>query len=340
MKRRGGESEVEPDMDDIEDTGEREKPGKIEKLESGDLVEELEELEALEEVPGAEEEEGERAWTEKDQKEELERLLASGAIKSFTLEELQRVAEENKSAIVMEDGVFRIKEEMYLAGDRAREGSLREIAEDVVQHPSTASQAAASEEDGGFSGIGDLIHDEETMDLSKVVSPEREGVSEESLSTESEKSNPILLKRNGLDYDSFLSSYPRSFSHTAQMKSLIEVSRRVSATGAGLFIRSLSGYAPDLTIGISEKTLLLLHFEGAEAFTTRLLASRGAVAVERNPAEIRTLRRKIDEDDLRYMKRLLLLPATFRGQEAYLLLCFSVEADVSPAAVFSKLGIR
>jgi hypothetical protein len=44
-------------------------------------------------------------------------------------------------------------------------------------------------------------------------------------------------------------------------------------------------------------------------------------------------------DDLRY-KAIALIPATFRGQEAYLLLCFSTEADVTPAVVFAKLGIR
>jgi len=40
------------------------------------------------------------------------------------------------------------------------------------------------------------------------------------------------------------------------------------------------------------------------------------------------------------MNRLLLLPTTFRGQEAYLLFCFSVEADVSPVVIFSKLDVR
>ena len=191
-----------------------------------------------------------------------------------------------------------------------------------------------------FSGIGDLISDEQMMDLSKVISTEREGTTEESLSLEKEKSNPLLLKRNGIDYDAFLSSYPRSFSHTAQMKSLIEVSRRVSAVAAALFIRTVTGYAPDLTIGVGEKSTGLLHFDAEEPFTVRLLSPRLMVAVERNPAEVRTLRSRFDEDDLRYVKRLLFLPATFRGQEAFLMLAFPVDADLQPSGILSKLGVR
>ena len=78
------------------------------------------------------------APSEADTQQALDDLLTSGAIKSWTVEELQRLLEEGKSAIVMEDGLFRIKEEVYTAGNKASENrdedKLRQIVEEVVKH--------------------------------------------------------------------------------------------------------------------------------------------------------------------------------------------------------------
>ncbi len=272
-------------------------------------------------------------WTSKDQEAEIQKLLAQGGLRSYTLEQVAKVVEEGRSAIVMEDGVFRIKEEVYRS--RGQPVGSHAVADG---EPSREAPGADQGLDS-FSGIGDLISDEQLMDLSKVVSPDREAAAEESLTVETEQANPLLLKRNGIDYDAFLGSYPRSFSHTAQMKSLIEVSRRVSAVAAAIFIRGATGFVPDLTIGIGEKSTGLLQFGSEEPFTTTFLSARRMLTVERNPAEIRTLRSRFDEDDLRYVKRLLFLPATFRGQDACLLLAFPVEADLAPAAVLARLGV-
>ncbi len=328
--------EVEPDMDDIEDLegleAAEEKAGQEPRDRPEEEPQEAEELETLEEVPEAGAGEAAPEWTAKDSEAELQKLLSQGVLRSYTLEDLAKVVEDSRSAIVMEDGVFRIKEEMYRAHDEPA-GS---------HQPAEPAAARAAPEAGGdsFSGIGDLISDEQLLDLAKVVSAEREASSEEALSVEKEKSNPLLLKRNGIDYDAFLSAYPRSFSHTAQMKSLIEVSRRVSAVAAALFIRTVTGYTPDLTIGVGEKSGGLLRFAPDEPFTTGFLAARRMVAVLRSPADIRTFRSRFDEDDLRYVKSLLFIPATFRGQEGCLLLAFPTEADLSPATVISRLGVR
>jgi hypothetical protein len=173
-----------------------------------------------------------------------------------------------------------------------------------------------------------------------VVSQEKEEAPLETLSSDGEKTNALHLKHNGLDYDEFLSCYPRSFTHTTQMKSLVEVSRRVSAVSAGLFVKKLEGYAPDLTVGISEKTLQIMAFVTTEPFFKMVLLARKAVAVEKNPAEMKFLNGKITSDDLRYMKRVLFLPSIFRGQDAYLLLSFASEADIKMNTMLSKLVVQ
>ena len=309
---------------------------------------EFEELESVDEEEGAALElEGEAA--EADKQAEFDALVKSGTIKTWSIENLQRLVEEGRSAIVMENGVFRIKEEVYTAGEKVKKGqaesTLREIAHEVVHHEAEAAapdtlRPGPIHEESGLGGIGDLIQDEDSIDLSKVVSVEKGAVSEQTLTVDREKTNPIQLKRNGLDYDEFLSSYPRSFTHTTQMKSLVEVSRRVSAVSAGLFLKKIQGYAFDLTVGLGEKSVQNFHFDANEPFYSSILLARKAVALDKAPAEVRFLKGRLEQEDLRYMRRILFLPATFRGQEAYLFLSFTSETDIALNAILSKLIVQ
>jgi hypothetical protein len=310
-------------------------------------ITDLEELEAADEELAAAAV-SEAALSQPDLRAELAKLLSAGAIKAWTIPELQKMVEEGKSAIVMENGVFRIKEEVYTAAEKAREprhdpAGLREIARDLVRgDPGAAArdEENAGGEEGSVGGIGDLLGTEDSVDLAKMISSEKSPPQDELLGVESEKANPIRLTHNGLDYDNFLSSYPRSFTHTKQMKSLVEISRRVSAVSAGLSLKKVQGYVPDLTVGMSEKSITSFQFGPADPFYASLLLARKVVGVNRNPAEIRIFRTRFDAEDVRYMKRLLFIPAIFRGQEAYLFLSFSSETEISLETILSKLIVR
>ena len=134
--------------------------------------------------------------------------------------------------------------------------------------------------------------------------------------------------------------YPRSFTHSTQMKTLVELSRRVSAVSAGLFIKKVQVYAPDMTVGLSEKTVRTLSFSAGEPVYKSLLAPRKAFAVNKSSADVAFLMGKIDPEDLRYMKRVLFLPANFRGQEAYVLLSFAGETEIEISQILVKLVVR
>ncbi len=302
----------------------------------------FEELEAAdeEELPTAESAEG-----ESDEEAELEALVASGTVVSWSIDELRAMVDEAGAAIVMENGVFRIKQEVYTAAEKAKEGraeqDLREIVAEVIQHEAGVQAAPpGAADDQPLGGIGDLLRDEDTMDLSKVIATDKAPPAEEAFTADREKSIPLRLKRNGIDYDEFLASYPRSFTHTTQMKSLVEVSRRVSAVSAGVFLKKVQQYAMDLTVGLSDKSIPLLHFDSPEPFYTTFLVARKAVAINKNPTEVRFLKKLFEEEDLRYMRHMLFLPAIFRGQEAYLCLSFSSETEIAPGALLSKLLVQ
>jgi hypothetical protein len=71
-----------------------------------------------------------------------------------------------------------------------------------------------------------------------------------------------------------------------------------------------------------------------------LLSQRKALAVNRNPAELRMWRVLFDPEDVRYMKRILMLPATFRSQDAYLLLAFAADSDIVIRVILAGLLVR
>jgi hypothetical protein len=309
---------------------------------------EFEELEILEEAT----EPGEEQWSDADQRQEIEKLIASGGIRTWTVAQLQKASEGARSAIIVENGVFRIKDEVYASGARGS-GRLKRIADEVMGHEAGAQAGAEGEgrgePSGGpaeeavseseFSGIVDLMRDAEPLDLFKVVGADREPAAEPA-SAETAGLKILKLKRNGLDYDEFLAAHPRSFSHTTQMKSLVEVSRRVAAVSAALLLKSADGWSPDLSIGFGDRTLAGLSFRTSEPFTSLLLEKRLAVAVDRPPGEVKTIRMRIDPEDLRYAKRMLLLPATFRGQEAYLFFVFAADSDILLENVLSNLQVQ
>jgi hypothetical protein len=107
-----------------------------------------------------------------------------------------------------------------------------------------------------------------------------------------------------------------------------------------VFIRKIQTYEPDLTVGLSERTVRTLSFSSGEPVYNSLLAPRKAFAVNKNSADVAFLMAKIDPEDLKYMKRVLVFPANFRGQEAYLLLSFASETEIAIAQMLTKLVIR
>ena len=152
-------------------------------------VADFEELESVEEEPPKSVPAAAPALTAADTPQALEDLLASGAITSWTVEELQKLLEEGKSAIVMEDGLYRIKDEVYTAGSKPREGrdeeKLRQIVEEVVKHEMegelndvrTGDVEPAAEARMG--SIGDLISAEDTFDLSDAILTDQEASTEQ-----------------------------------------------------------------------------------------------------------------------------------------------------------------
>ena len=124
------------------------------------------------------------------------------------------------------------------------------------------------------------------------------------------------------------------------MKSLVEVSRRVSAVSAGILIKKVQGFSPDLTVGLSDKSVQTLVFSATEPFAAEFLQTRKAVTINKNPADVRFLSSRIDLEDIRYMKRILFIPAVFRSQDAFLFFSFSGETDIAINVMLSKLIVR
>jgi hypothetical protein len=91
---------------------------------------------------------------------------------------------------------------------------------------------------------------------------------------------------------------------------------------------------------LSEKSVLACTFGPRDPLSSTFLLARKAVAIDKNPSEIRFLAIRFDQEDIRYMKRILFVPAVFRNMDAYLMLSFSGETDISIESILSKLIVR
>jgi len=327
-----------------------------------DQIEEMEELEELQDtgeleeevavpVEGAEEEKVEELepellgeeWSEKDQEAELDHLTSEGKLQTLDLDEIRRIVEEGKSAIVMEDGVFRIKEDIYTArAIKAKEGKLAEIADAVIRSEKKAEEAAyeSSVSKDEASGIGDLFQDAELVDLSPTVDGQR-GEEEGRLTLlEDEKKATLQFKKNGIDYDGFLGLFPKSYTYTAQVKSLVEITRRASAVSGAIFVLKDGNVVPEITIGLSESSAKIFLLKETEPFVVRYMKTRLGVVIQKTFLEMHTFEGKTDPQDSRFIKRSVFLPVQFHGQDAYLFLAFTADSDIRLGEILANIRIE
>ena len=191
---------------------------------------EPEELEGLEEEPAAI-----RELLESKQELEIEEvpggglteladLIGQGLIRTYTLSEVEALVAEARTSVVMENGVYRIKEELRAeaaAAGRELRGSkgLKALAEEAL---AAGTEAPAEEE----SGISELLGGDLGVDLAAELQGARYKGREVRL-PDRKKVKKIRFYGDGLDYDQFLSQFADGASDTGILKSLVEISRKI-----------------------------------------------------------------------------------------------------------------
>jgi len=323
--------EIKPPEGESEDTREPEELEELEELESGEEreAEEVEELEEVEEIEGIEDltpkgeqkVEIEREWSIEDEEKELTEYIKQGSIVVYSVEDFSGLVKEIKHSIVLEDGVYKIKEDMF---EKTSEGK------------SEASEEEGSEE--SELNIGSLFGDEDAEDIFKDVKEEIEERKEE-FTAHLEKEKFFPLTNRGLNYDEYLKYFAFSISDSALIKSFVETSRVVKAIGIASLIREEGLYTVDLKIGFEDHIFDILKINDEEPFGKLFLKKRNFVFVNKPVKEIKALRIKFPSIDFPFIESLAFLPLVYKNGDGYLILAFSKGRKIDARGLIETLNI-
>jgi hypothetical protein len=297
------------------------------------------ELESVEEEPRAlqellespaelEMEERAPAVKPADELAQLDRLVEQGIVRAYSLTEFEAQIRELRTSVVMENGVYKVKEEVWRAGGAlaaARGRGLMALAE--------AALSTVEPE----SGIAALLGSGSGVDLSEELgsSAARGGFP---TYADLRRAKRIHFF-NGLDYDQYLLQFRVGVSETGGLRSLVEISRKLQAVNAALLIKTGEAYVSRLRIGLLEKPARIL-FSAGEPFYDRFLSRRQAVLLSDRPQVIPSLAVRFNSEDLKYMQMAIILPAVYQKTEAVLFFGLPVKRPLELGDIIKALDIH
>jgi len=311
---------------ETEDIAEIDEGEEVEELESVDEteLEELTEAEDLEELT-----EEVKTWSSEEESSDLDELLKNGKINTYTIEEIKELVEKYKHAIVVENGVFRIKEELF--------DSEKEKVNNTGKRDSDEKKGA-DKAGSDFISIDDLFGDKETEDLFKDV----DGYGEHNRQDLKRRQNRIKilpLIDNGIDWDEYLKFYDHSFSEITQVKALVEVSRSVQAVSCAIMIKKDEYFVPDITIGLSAKSQQMFRISENDSFAEHFITNKLTVICNEYLKDVKYFSGKFSNEDKPYFKRAIFFPAVYKAGEALLFFAFSRDDELDIKELINRFNI-
>ncbi|UCF97936.1 MAG: hypothetical protein JSV89_00005, partial [Spirochaetaceae bacterium] len=247
-----------------------------------------------------------------------------------SLETIEAIIMEQRSSVVMEDGVYRIKEEVVSgATAKPQRRGLMALAEASLAEPTKAT--------GLESGIGALLGDESILDLETEIGQIRERSAEIEY-TALRKSKNVHFFEDGLDYDEYLKGYRGGKTETDRLRSLVELSGKLKAVNAAVFSKENGKYSLVLKVGLNDPGFEVF-FTPEEPLIEMFVKTRQTVFVGENVEKIKGLAKKLHPEDLKYMQAAVLFPAVFRGRESFLFLGLPVRWDLDIEDIITRLDI-
>jgi hypothetical protein len=142
-----------------------------------------------------------------------------------------------------------------------------------------------------------------------------------------------------IDLDGYLRQFADPDFEPTQFRALVEVSRRVMAVAAAVLTESGGAFRPRFSIGLSEAGAARFVFPLDGILGTEVLSSRAAAVVNEDLDSIEVFTGAAAPDDLRLMRRAVLIPALFRGLDGYLFLAFAEERRWDLATILEGLDV-
>jgi hypothetical protein len=266
-----------------------------------------------------------------DEKRQLEDLIAANTIRTYSLDAIEAIIMEQRSSVVMENGVYRIKEEIVSGEEgKPRRRGLLALAQASLVEP-------AKESPGLESGIGALLGDESILDLETEIGQIRERSAEIDYAT-FRKTKNIHFFEDGLDYDEYLKGFRGGKTETDRLRSLVELSGKLKAVNAAVFSKDDGKYSLVLKVGLNDPGFEI-YFTSREPLIEMFVEQRLTVYIGENIEKIKALSKKLHPDDLKYMQAALLFPAVFGGHESFVLLGLPVHWNLEIEDIITRLDI-
>ena len=268
-----------------------------------------------------------------DEQKQLQGLLDSGVIRAYTLNDIEALIMEQRTSVVMENGVYRIKDEIITgaaAGKSRRRRGLKALAEASLSKPLV--------ETGGFeSGIGVLLGEDSILDLENEIGQIRER-SVKIDYTSPGKVKKIQFFEDGLDYDGYLKGFRRGKTETDKLRSLVELSGKLKAVSAAIFSKENGKYCLKLKVGLHDPGFEIV-FTPDEPFVKMFVEPRQTVIISEKMEKVKALAKKLHPEDLKYIQGAIVLPAVFGNQESFLLLGLPVLQQLDIKDIITRLDI-
>jgi hypothetical protein len=277
---------------------------------------------------------------------QLDALLAQGKIRICTIAVLAEAVKKQRTAVVVEDGVYRISEEIYTKEKPS--GGLMALAKSLRSEAGEAVPVGAEILETGLAGagterpeetdIGELLGLGDNLDLLTEISELPEWDAAQKILMSRRTRHRLELTENGLDYQGYLAQFGSLEKETGKLRSLVELSSKIKAMSAAILVKSGELFAPSLKIGLIDKPEKL-RFSAAEAFYRTFLAERKIVLINEQLESVKALASKFNAEDLQYLRGAIFIPAVYEDKEALLFLGMPLKKEHDLKELVSSLNI-
>jgi hypothetical protein len=245
-------------------------------------------------------------------KVELKMLLDSKKMLVYSLSDVFSMYTSMKKAIVIEDGVYRIKKDLYI---ESGEGSNEELM-DLVR--------AVNKENERENEPQDYKNEERILVGHRIF----ENIS-----------HKIVVTPKGIDYDRYLKQLSVKADDIAVIKSLITISKRLDSTCAGILIFDGNNYKLEYSVGLQDKTKDMLKFSENNPYSSIFFNNRVAFILNIPTDQVQSLRGLFFDYDRRFLQGLVFLPVFFKQKECFIFLGFPKFINRELKTILIGLGI-
>jgi hypothetical protein len=240
---------------------------------------------------------------------QIREYIEQGKIICYSLEEVKREYENTGKNVIFDNGIYRIKEELYnkQQAKPVRKG-LKALAEAVLT-------AERTKEEKGVVGIEHLIKIDESLSDFAADS----GVGK----TEPGKIFSRAVKRmpftdTGLDMDEYFRQYNSGTGDKASVQAFGRLLKKMKSVCAAILTGRGNTYEVSFSIGLDDESKNAFMLPVDSPFVVNYLEPRMVLYIKQPLNGIHVFDDKLSKQDKKYVKHAILFPARFAGQNAYL----------------------